>query len=361
MNRYPFAVRTGLVCALSCALVSAGLQAAPPAEAPRKATPRTNDKPAEAKQPAPKQSAAPPQTFNDPKQAGRDYALQGEYAGEVSYEKGSAKVGFQLIALGNDQFHGVFYYGGLPGAGWDKKLKFEADGKRVADEVVFEHLLGSGRLRDGQLSMHGPDGKPIGLIAKVERTSPTMGAAPPAGAVVIFDGKDAAAFKNGKVSPEGWLMEGSDTVEKFGDCELHLEFRTPFMPAARGQARGNSGCYLQSRYEVQILDSFGLAGKNNECGGIYETKDPDVNMCLPPLVWQTYDITYKAAKFDAAGTKTADARITVRHNGVVVHDDVPLPKSTRAAPLKEGPEPGPLHLQNHGNPVRFRNIWLVKK
>ena len=84
-------------------------------------------------------------------------------------------------------------------------------------------------------------------------------------------------------------------------------------------------------------------------------------MCLPPLTWQTYDITYQAAKFDAAGAKTADARITVRHNGVVVQNDVPLPKATRAAPLKEGSEPGPLHLQNHGNPVRFRNIWVLKR
>ena len=160
----------------------------------------------------------------------------------MNYDKGQANVGFQVIALGGGEFHGVFYYGGLPGAGWDKKLKFESAGKLVADELVFENVLGSGRVRGGQFTMHGPDGKPIGLVSKVERKSPTLGAAPPAGAIVIFDGKNADAFKNGKVSPEGWLMEGSDTIEKFGDCELHLEFRTPFMPAARGQARGNSGC-----------------------------------------------------------------------------------------------------------------------
>lgn len=346
MNFNAFALSVGVICALACGAIPAGVRAAPPAESQQKQDTSPADKPA---------------VFTDPKEAGLDYALQGEYAGQLSYEKGEVKVGFQVIARGNSEFRGVFYYGGLPGAGWDKKIKYESDGKRVADEIVFPHPLGSGRVRDGQFTLHRPDGSPIGLIAKVDRTSPTLGAAPPAGAVVLFDGTNADAFKNGKVSPEGWLMEGSDTVEQFGDCELHLEFRTPFMPTARGQARGNSGCYLQSRYEVQILDSFGLAGKNNECGGIYETKDPAVNMCLPPLVWQTYDIVYKTAKFDSAGTKTADARITVRHNGVVVQDDVPLPKSTRAAPLKEGAEHGPLHLQNHGNPVRFRNIWLVKR
>lgn len=327
------------------------LNAAPPADASKSTK----------AEPAPKAAPSKPKTYLDATEAGADFRLQGEYAGKVNYENGETAVGIQVIALGDGAFHAVFYLGGLPGAGWDKKLNHESDGKLVGDEVVFEHLLGSGRLRDGQITLLGPTGNPVGMVTKTERKSPTLGAEPPAGAVVIFDGKNADAFKNGKVSPEGWLMEGSDTLEKFGSCRLHLEFRTPFMPSARGQARGNSGCYLQSRYEVQVLDSFGLAGKNNECGGLYEIKDPDVNMCLPPLSWQTYDIDYTAAKYDAAGTKTADARITVRHNGVVVQDDVPLPRSTRAAPLKEGPEPGPLHLQNHGNPVRFRNIWLVKK
>ncbi|MDZ4684595.1 MAG: DUF1080 domain-containing protein, partial [Planctomycetaceae bacterium] len=134
-----------------------------------------------------------------------------------------------------------------------------------------------------------------------------------------------------------------------------------FMPTPSGQQRPNSGGYLQGRYEVQILDSFGLEGKNNEAGGIYEISDPKLNMCLPPLAWQTFDIDFTAAKYDADGKKTADARITVRHNGVVVQKDVALPRGTRAAPVKEGPEPGPLYLQDHGNPIRFRNIWVVEK
>jgi hypothetical protein len=132
------------------------------------------------------------------------------------------------------------------------------------------------------------------------------------------------------------------------------------MPAGKDQGRGNSGVYLQGRYEVQILDSFGLAGEHNECGGIYSVKAPDVNMCYPPLAWQTYDIDFTAAEF-ADGKKVKDARMTVKHNGVVIHENVAVPKATTAAILGEGPEPGPIYLQDHGNPVRFRNVWVVEK
>ena len=140
---------------------------------------------------------------------------------------------------------------------------------------------------------------------------------------------------------------------------MHVEFLLSYMPNARGQARSNSGCYLQGRYEVQMLDSFGLSGEHNECGGIYTIAKPKVNMCYPPLSWQTYDIEYHAAKFEAAGTKQSDAWMTVKHNGVLIHDKVKLPHGTTAAPVAEGPEPGPLHLQDHGNPVRYRNIWFL--
>ncbi|MBW3600671.1 MAG: DUF1080 domain-containing protein, partial [Planctomycetes bacterium] len=138
--------------------------------------------------------------------------------------------------------------------------------------------------------------------------------------------------------------------------------RLPYQPQDRGQARGNSGVYLQGRYEVQMLDSFGLEGKQNECGGLYSVKDPDVNMCYPPLEWQTYDIDFTAARYDEEGKLTADPRVTVRHNGVVIHDDVELPgeRNTTAAPVKPGPEGGPVYLQDHGNPVRYRNIWVAE-
>jgi len=151
------------------------------------------------------------------------------------------------------------------------------------------------------------------------------------------------------------------TKRKFKDFKLHLEFRTSFMPAARGQSRGNSGVYLQGRYEVQILDSYGLKARHNECGGVYEIGTPLVNMCAPPLQWQTYDITFQAPRFDAAGKKVSDAQVSVVHNGVTIHDNLVVPRPTTLALDNNVSEPGGICLQDHGNEVQFRNIWLVER
>lgn len=301
-------------------------------------------------------------TYADPiaATADPDFAVQGEYIGELDTGFGALKTGARVIALGKGKFHTVLYLGGLPGDGWNKEI-YEGDGELKNGVAVFEQPQGAGRIENGTLTMTSSEGDVVGKLSRTERKSPTLGQKPPEGAVVLFDGKNAAAFENSRITEDGLLIPAATSKQKFGSCKLHLEFRTPFMPEARGQGRGNSGCYLQGRYEVQVLDSFGLAGKNNECGGIYSIKDCDTNMCFPPLVWQTYDIDYTAARFDAAGKKEKNARITVRHNGVVIHDNVELPHATTAAPVAEGPEKGPLYLQDHGNPVRFRNIWLVEK
>jgi hypothetical protein len=204
-----------------------------------------------------------------------------------------------------------------------------------------------------------------------ERTSPDLGAKPPAGAVVLFDGSNLDAWRSRDPDQpvrwklvEGGVMEvsGGDIVsrETFGDHRLHVEFRTPYMPHASGQGRGNSGVYVQGRFEVQVLDSYGLEGQDNECGGIYQIARPLVHMCFPPLQWQSYDITFRAARFNASGKKTENARITVRHNGVVIHDNLELPRPTGGAIDENEREPLGLLLQDHRDPVQFRNIWAVK-
>lgn len=308
-------------------------------------------------------SAGRGDAISDPAQAGPDFALQGEYVGQVEADGHKIGCGVQVIALGDGQFRGVAYVGGLPGAGWDGRERLTLEGQSQADgATVFKIVDGveTAELANGTFTMFNREGQTIGTLKKTERTSPTLGAKPPAGAVVLFDGTSPDAFQGGRMTDDGLLIEGATSKQKFQDFTLHLEFRTPFVPHARGQGRGNSGFYAQGRYEVQILDSFGLEGKDNECGGIYEIASPKVNMCFPPLSWQTYDVDFTAAAHEG-GKKVNSARMTVRHNGVVIHDDLEIPRATRAAPVRESAQPGPVYLQNHGNPVRFRNIWVVPK
>lgn len=307
-------------------------------------------------------------TYTSPEaaKADPDFAVQGEYVGEVKGPDGqTGKIGVQVIALGGGKFDAKMFLGGLPGEGADMKSKKSLPGMRDGDKVVFANQQGKVEIVGDTLTAYAPSGQAGWSVKKVHRKSPTLGAKPPKDAVVLFNGtKDSLKNwkKGANITDDGLLMQGVTSLPTFGSHTLHIEFRTPYKPNARGQGRGNSGLYVQGRYEVQMLDSFGLAGKNNECGGIYSIKDPDLNMCYPPLSWQTYDIDFTAAKFDGDGKKIANARMTVRHNGVVVHDDVELPKTTTAAPNRGvNPSPGPVYLQNHGNPVWYRNIWVVKK
>ncbi|MCA9059229.1 MAG: DUF1080 domain-containing protein [Planctomycetaceae bacterium] len=284
--------------------------------------------------------------------------IQGEYAGEVPSDDGPVRVGVQIVAVGTDKLKYAAYMGGLPGDGWDGNEPVRGEGRVEGTVGHVSSEYARAEIREGSLFVYSNDSVRLAEFSKVQRTSPTEGRPAPEGAVVLFDGTSADAFEGGRLSEDGLLMEGVTSHQKFGSYELHLEFRLAFMPYAQGQARSNSGCYLQGRYEVQILDSFGLTGESNECGGIYEISRPAVNMCFPPLRWQTYDIEYHAAKFAANGEKSEDAWMTVRHNGVVVQEHVRLPRATRASPVPEGPQPGPVYLQNHGDPLRFRNIWV---
>ena len=141
---------------------------------------------------------------------------------------------------------------------------------------------------------------------------------------------------------------------------MHLEFRSPFMPGSKGQARGNSGVYLQGRYEVQVLDSYGLEGMDNECGGIYKVARPLVNMCAPPTQWQTYDVDFRAAIVDQNGNKLENPRLTLLHNGVMIYNNLEIPVPTDGGLDKDMSKPGPLFLQDHNDLVQYRNIWLIE-
>lgn len=300
--------------------------------------------------------------YTDPAKAGADYELQGEYAGTAKSDQGERRWGAQIIALGDGKFETVGYEGGLPGDGWSRGGRTErkeveaTNGKLTIRGEEWDAVVA-----DGKIAVTDKQGNPMATLKRVERKSPTLGAKAPAGATVLFDGTSTDAFENGELI-EGKLLgaTGCVTKAKFKDHSLHVEFRTPFMPTARGQGRGNSGVYIQGRYELQVLDSFGLEGENNECGGIYSISKPIVNMCLPPLVWQTYDIDFTAARYDDSGKKVKNARVTIKHNGVVIHDNLELTAGTPGY-HPEGPEADGLFLQNHGNPVAFRNIWVVDK
>lgn len=298
--------------------------------------------------------------FLDAASAGPDFVIQGEYKGVLDPDGDQITFALQVIALGDHKFDAVGYYGGLPGDGWQRgDRKIAASGETADGETRISSDEGYAIIKEGQAHIYTPDGDKAGVLEKVNRVSPTMGAKPPQGAVVLFDGTSADAFKGGKMELDGLLSANCESKQQLGSHTLHLEFRTPFKPAARGQARGNSGVYMQSRYECQVLDSFGLDGKNNECGGIYQIAEPAVNACLPPLSWQTYDIDFTAAVWKD-GKKVSNARATIRHNGIVIHDDLELPHGTPGR-QKEADGPAPLYLQGHGNPVFYRNIWVVNR
>ncbi|HEX4142185.1 MAG TPA: DUF1080 domain-containing protein [Pirellulales bacterium] len=288
-----------------------------------------------------------------------DYAVQGEYAGEVTTPAGNVAVGVQVIAVGKGKFRGVSYIGGLPGDGWERSPRTGAEAETRDGVTAFKSEEYSSTIKNGVLSV-SILGVKIADLKKIDRQSPSLGEAPPEGAVVLFDGSTADHFEKGRMTEDGLLLPGCTSKEKFGSGKLHVEFRVPFMPEARDQGRGNSGVYLQGRYEVQVLDSFGLDESDTGGGAIYSVKAPDQNMCYPPGAWQTYDIDFTAAEYQD-GKQVKDPTITVKHNGVPVVRKAAVPQATRSAPLPVTEEPGPLYLQDHGSPVRYRNVWFIKR
>ena len=194
---------------------------------------------------------------------------------------------------------------------------------------------------------------------------------PPDTAVVLFDGKNLSNWTKLDGGAPAWeVADGAMTVtagggdivsrEQFNDFLLHLEFMTPDMPDATGQAKGNSGVFLQGRYEIQVLDSYGIDVPGmGDCGAIYNQFASLVNACKPPLEWQTYDAIFRAARVGESGEIEENARVTVLQNGIVIQNNVQMLGATGGATDEDAAAPGPLRLQDHGNPVKYRNIWIV--
>lgn len=188
-------------------------------------------------------------------------------------------------------------------------------------------------------------------------------------AKILFEGKDLAQWLARKGGEAKWKIKDGYmevapgtgdiyTKEEFGDFQLHVEFWLPLMADKKGQARANSGVYLQGRYEVQVLDSYGLDSQDNDCGGIYKIAKPLLNACRKPEQWQSYDIAFRAARF-VDGKLKESARASVFHNAVMIHNNLEIPMPTGGAINEDMSKPGPILLQDHGNLVRYRNLWIL--
>ena len=293
--------------------------------------------------------------------------LMGEFVGSIQGDNETTTLGIQIRPMGEGRFEALSYAGGLPGTeGCQLDQTTSYVGIRAGDTLILSGGPLAIFVDADTCTLVGRDGSRAGRLDRVTRTSPTLGAAPPDGAILITGGDaDAPAYTGGAEVDDS---DGDQPVVGRGvtiqpmavDFDLHVEFKLPPMFNQTDQNRGNSGVYLQSRYECQVLDSFAQKPVFNGCGALYRFKPPEMNMTLPPGVWQTYDIRLTGARFAADGRKIRDARISSWLNGVAVQRDVAMPGPTGMG-KKESPTMLATVLQDHGDPVVFRNVWMIDR
>ena len=297
--------------------------------------------------------------------------VMGNYEGFFSNIKGEKKpMTAQIIAEGGKHhlFHRISYKAVLHIS--DTPILFTANGaSRRHGNPDFKGRSPLGPL-EGEIVNNVLSGSILDAgtfkLDRIERKPPTLGMTPPHGSSILFSGKNLDAWLPTETP---WMILADGTMEArkgnlvskqgLGSGTIHVEFCTPFMPEERGQDRGNSGVYVQGRYEIQVLDSFGLAPKDTECGGIYKQAAPKVNACLPPTEWQTYDIAFQAPQYDVVHNKTRNAHITVIQNGITIHNDLELARPTPGGISDKESKSGPLMLQDHDCKVQYRNIWYA--
>jgi len=299
--------------------------------------------------------------------------FMGEYEGTYYPDSMITMKAFaQVIAEGDDVHYRIVI-----------KAKTNEENQDGADIEIYGHRQGStvyiggraggypwnGQIQDGRLSVRSGYGQHFEL-EKFVRKSPKEGLKPPQDAVILLPFKDGVKPDMSAWTNSQWkrLDNGAmqvnkgdnNTKEQFGDIEhFHLEFKLPLEPNNRGQGRANSGVYFAGQFEVQVLDSFGLVHTSGDCAGLYNLARASVNACLPPETWQTYDVKFRAPRLNTDGSIKENPRITVYQNGIKVHDDVEIPYSGNRWKGKTEAT-GPIHLQDHGHPIQYRNIWLLK-